>query len=375
MRQLCFLLGYTLFSPSIYAAPQYLVTELTPQNGFMESYASSINDKGQIAGNSSTYVSVQNQLYLKSQATIWSLNSKTTLDTPLKTVTLASSINDDGQVAGTTFHAPSRYGVPIPNTPHASNATLWDNGMTTTLASLGGTQSGVNNLNNSGQLVGWSQNGQSRQIATLWQNGNVTALSTPEQSISEAYAINNNGVIVGQIGGGGTFNVQAAAWNNNTLTYLNASGNSQAFDINDNNQIVGWSDATYSRQFATLWDNGVATELGTLGGYASFAYAINNHGAIVGSYISNDFGELAVLWEDGNPMKLQDLLVNQNGISLYTADDINNQGWIVANGMNSSGEFRSFLLMPVPEPSNIALLLTGLVTAVIALRKRLSHRL
>lgn len=363
MRQLYFAVAFIFLSPSVQAAPQYRITELNPANGFEDSYASSINDSGQVAGASTTHSFIQNNSYIKSQATIWTLSGTTTMSTAANAGTNAIAINNSGHIAGFNAKNATPDGYLLTDNPHPINATLWSNNTTTTLSSLGGNQSIANDINDNDQIVGWSKTSQSLQVATVWDNGNANALSTPGQANSEAFAINNNGIIVGQIGGGGTaFDVQAVSWTNKTLTYLDTIGHSQAFDINDSNQIVGWSQHFGSGQYATLWENGNATDLSIAGGYASWAYGINNHGAIVGSYITGDtFKEYAVLWENGNAVNLASLLVNGTGISLYTADDINNQGWIIANGINSNGERRSFLLTPVPEPSSLALLLVGLV--------------
>jgi probable HAF family extracellular repeat protein len=375
MRQLYLALGCILMSPSLYAATQYRVTELAPTAGFAESYASSINNLGQIAGSSTSYTIAANKYYINSQATLWTQNSQTVITTAPMTTSYAFAINNAGQVAGDVYNTRSKNGVLLIDNPNPVTATVWNNGSATYLSSLGGTQSSALALNDQGQVVGVSADGQSRKIATLWENGTVTALTTPELLNSVASAINNNGMIAGEVSGGDyTFTTQAVVWNNNVLTYLSIGGQSQAFDINNDNQIVGWSNNQASgRQYASLWENGVETNLSVVDSFASYAYAINNHGSIVGSYISNGIGEeFAAIWENGNATKLENLLINGNGISLYTANDINDQGWIVANGVNSNGEYRSFLLMPVPEPENQALFLVGLTVIGIRLSKRLS---
>jgi probable HAF family extracellular repeat protein len=371
MRQFCLALSCILLSPNIYAATQYQVTELAPTASYTDSFARSINNLGQIAGSSYSYAEVLNQYYYNSQATVWTLNSQTGITTAALTTSDANAINNAGQVAGTVSSDPYGHGVLLMDNPSPVTATVWSNGTSQSLNSLGGTQSSALDINDNGQVVGISKDSQGTRFATLWQNGSASALSTPAQRNSSAFAINSNGVVVGTVDNGEySFTTQAVVWNNNVLSYLNSSGQSQAFDINDSNQIVGWSNnLPGGRQYATLWDNGVATDLSIVDSFASFANAINNQGTIVGSYITNGFiEEFAVLWENGQATKLANLLTNGDGISLYSADGINDQGWIVANGINSNGERRSFLLTPVPEPTNAALLLAGLL--MVAIRKR-----
>jgi probable HAF family extracellular repeat protein len=372
MRKLCLAVAFIFLSPSLQAAPQYRITELNPVSGFENSYASSINDLGQVAGASSTHSFIQNNSYIKSQATIWTWNGTTIMSTAANAATNALAINNASHIVGFTAKNATPDGYLLTDNPHPINATLWSNNTPTTLSSLGGNQSVANNINDKDQIVGWSKTSESLQIATVWEHGTGTALSTPGQINSEAFAINDQGVIVGDIGGGGTaHNIRAVSWINNTLTYLNSTGSSQAFDINNGNQIVGWSQNNNSGQYATLWENGLETLLGVDGSTYSYAYAINNHGAIVGSYITEDtFDEYAVLWQNGNAVRLSSLLINGNGISLQTADDINNKGWILANGLNINGERRSFLLIPVPEPSSSTLLILGLVVGGTYYRKR-----
>ena len=138
---------------------------------------------------------------------------------------------------------------------------------------------------------------------------------------------------------------------------------SQAFAINDAGWAVGWSTSADLQQHATLWADGEAIDLGILGGHASYAYGINNLGQVVGSYISSPqdgFAEFAILWENGNAINLNSLIGDSMGVTLISANGINDQGWIIAQGEDSHGYLGYYLLAPVPEPSTYALLLAGL---------------
>ena len=56
---------------------------------------------------------------------------------------------------------------------------------------------------------------------------------------------------------------------------------SNAYDINDNGQVVG-NAFTASASQAFLYSNGTMTDLGTLGGSNSNAFGINDDGQVVG---------------------------------------------------------------------------------------------
>ena len=68
-----------------------------------------------------------------------------------------------------------------------------------------------------------------------------------------------------------------------------------AHDINDAGQVVG-----IARTHAFLWQNGVMTDLGTLGGNSSSASAINAVGQVVGSAsTAAPSTSHAVRWDNG----------------------------------------------------------------------------
>lgn len=116
-------------------------------------------------------------------------------------------------------------------------------------------------INNSGQIVGYTIDGNGASSASLWDGSSGAHSPLPVLSAanphSEAYRINNNGQIVGLARNDAGVN-QAAYWDSNGvlgLGALNGTGFSFANDINDNGVIVGSSVAT-NGQHAFSWTQG-----------------------------------------------------------------------------------------------------------------------
>lgn len=155
-----------------------------------------------------------------------------------------------------------------------------------------------------------------------------------------------------------------------------------AAGINDSGQVVGdvFNPSNgLSRAFVTD-PNGVGmTDLGTLGGNQSFAYAINDSGEVVGAGLIGDFNgsSHAFLFSHGGmtDLSLLDVVVAA-GWTNISVIDINNNGQMVGEGLDSTGHSQAFLLSytpdtvfdpqpifipsPIPEPETYAMLLVGL---------------
>ena len=208
-------------------------------------------------------------------------------------------------------------------------------------ASLGGTRSISNSINNLGDIAGFSNlAGNRMRHAALWQNGLLTDLGTlggPNSSVAWA-GQNESGTIVGfsqtvdadTLGESwscaaffpaatGTGRICLGfVWENGSLTAMPTLGgeNSYATGVNDHGRVVGWAEtrvhdptcnAPQVLQFrAVVWEprSGSMRQLRPLpGDSASAATAINEGGQVVG--ISGDcdvaVGQFsarhAVLWE------------------------------------------------------------------------------
>ncbi|MEQ9624207.1 MAG: PEP-CTERM sorting domain-containing protein [Coleofasciculus chthonoplastes F1-TOW-03] len=183
---------------------------------------------------------------------------------------------------------------------------------------------------------------QSAEAASMYTVTDLGTLSGRENDPHVPISINNVGQIVGRSGLLFDEDRRAFLWDNGVMTDLGSLEGlrSEALDINDSGQIVGHSEINTPGFFpyaiypshAFLWENGVMTDLGTLGGLISSAISINNSGQVVG-WAENEHGEQrAFLWENGEMMDIGTL-----GGSTSLARDINNSGQIVGNAQPTTG--------------------------------------
>ena len=144
--------------------------------------------------------------------------------------------------------------------------------------------------------------------------------------------------------------------------------------INDHGVAVGESltQLDFARH-AFISDHGITRDLGTLGGWDSGAFDVNNLNDVVGrsqfSLLNNETH--AFLYRGGTMIDLALLpeVTAAGWTTLYGATAINERGQIVGGGIRN-GVYHAFLLQaaPVPEPETLALLLGGL--ALLCLRRQ-----
>jgi uncharacterized membrane protein len=109
-------------------------------------------------------------------------------------------------------------------------------------------------------------------------------------------------------------------------------------DINDHDLAVGWGYADSPEGFrerAISWQNGVFTDLGTLGGNFSRAHQSNNAGVIVGESQDADGRYRPVVWENGAIRALPPLGTFQ--VSNGNAQSINDHGDIAGEDAGDFG--------------------------------------
>jgi len=142
-------------------------------------------------------------------------------------------------------------------------------------------------INNAGEVVGRIEGGGLGQIPFRWtEAGGEEELLFPTNA--SANGINSAGKVVGYDFVG--FDVtNAFLWSGNSFLNLpTLGGTAAAYDINDSDQVVGFSNVpqgdTSSVGYPFFWDaaEGIVN-LGTLGGLGGQARAINNFGQVTGN--------------------------------------------------------------------------------------------
>jgi uncharacterized membrane protein len=238
-----------------------------PPFGQQGSYATGINDAGQISGVNSS-----------NAATVWSGNTLTTLGALQGPGSFAWGINSAGQVAGMS---------------DPGQAVVWNNSTTSILSPGGGKAYAINDA---GTVAGClCSPDQYDSQAVVWSDGSVIVLGGQWGSSngSAALAIND----LGQVAGYGNYHASQVpvVWNGTTPTILPTLSGlpSKAKAINDAGEIVG-----FSAGHAVLWSGGSLTDLNQFlgaqdkaaGWILRTANDINEFGVIVGTEFNSVTG-------------------------------------------------------------------------------------
>ena len=123
---------------------------------------------------------------------------------------------------------------------------------------------------------------------------------------------------------------------------------SYAYAINNAGEVVGMAYTNADVQHAFLYSGRVMADLGTLGGYESVAYGINNTGQVVGYATTGEAAQHAFLYCGGTMTDLNSVIDTNSGWVLEIASAINDGGQIVGVGTHQTNYARAFLLTPFP---------------------------
>jgi len=248
---------------------------------------------------------------------------------------------------------------------------LWQNGVMHALPTLGGNNGQASAINNSGQVVGYAENGildstcpagvtnNRVDLPALWDKGKAQPLSTiGNDPDGVAFGLNNHGQAVGYSGTCTAANY-AVLWENGAATALADLGTpgAIAFAINGHNQIVGQAVNSEGTALAAIWENNTVRSLGGLlpGDVSSFATSINNRGQVVGSsFDSSSNWSHGLIWENGGMFDLNELFPARSNLYVISASNINESGQIAGMAVEMAGPHagqivHAFLATPVDE--------------------------
>ncbi len=327
-------------------ALSYSVTDLGTLGG-SQSPAKDVNNSGQVTGFSLLAGNTELHAYLYDAA-----HGMVDISTP--NAGIGYKINDSGQVLGSLGSG--------------SRLFFYSGGIAHDIGTLGGSWAYSGGLNNAGTITGWSARSNGTWGPFIYSNGVMTDLGPVLGDAYKPSAINDAEQIVGDYNLPATYHAFLFDGNNTIDLGTLGGARSDAMDINDLGEIVGWADTETGEIHAFKDSNGTMTDLGVIGGGSgdSYAFGINAGGEIVGQSNGKAF-----LYDGTAMIDLNEVIDNALGYRLDSASSINDYGQIVGS-MVVGSEVHGFLLTPIPEPT--APTLYGIGLAVGLQRQRKSSR-
>ncbi len=163
-------------------------------------------------------------------------------------------------------------------------------------------------INVKGEVCFWKEMEDRTLRAAVWRNGNVTVLKLPAGYRNAlARDLNSKGNVAGwSVSTQNPVNSQAKTrasfFSGDTSADIGSLGgrDSQAFGINEKDEIVGSSELSNRTRHAFFYSAGKMTDLGALPkALSSVAYAINALGTVVGGCDITPGVERGCIWKDG----------------------------------------------------------------------------
>jgi uncharacterized membrane protein len=220
-------------------------------------------------------------------------------------------------------------------------------------------ESRAEGINRLGLVVGSADFGNGISSPYLWDTGANSVIQIGGNLQGRAVAVNDHGRVVGHVVQG-DFSRAFTYQQNGTFEFLELPHSaSLAVDVNNSGDIVGtWINETGVAESFFTSSAGLLTTIDPLGGYAVFAEEVNDNGFVVGKILTASTGFEAFIWHETFGTRfLSDLIEPGSDWDLRGATAISESGYIAGYGFNPAGEYRAFLLQPVPCPQTAMVVL------------------
>ena len=276
------------------------------------------------------------------------------------TCSSANGINDHGHFTGS----------PCLTGDVTRHAALYRNHRIIDIDTFGGVSSGAGPINNKDQVAGQFTTADGAIHSFFWDKKKWSDLGFLGGSETFVYGMSESGIITGQSDISNVPNpvfgippFHSLTWSNGTLTDLGQIWGSDfgySTGVDSLGRIAGASDLAGDLSgHAYLWDHGTVTDLSPYGdSISSWSNDVNSQGDIVGSwgFSDNDPADgppvytilcpcFAVVWQNGQPTFLNDVVDPQ--WQLLLGLQINDQGEITAAGQFNFGHLQRVLLKPM----------------------------
>jgi probable HAF family extracellular repeat protein len=342
---------------------------LPGNSGLNSSFAAGINGEGLVVGGSETGAIDPSTGYPEVHAYAWQGQTMSDLGTFGGTQSFANMVNNRGQVIGSALNDvpdPYSYGTWFPGTTQA-HGFVWDKGVLQDLGTLGGPDTYAYIISNSGKIAGTSYINNNPSPITgvpsthpfLWDNGKMIDLGSYGGDISGVWDVNNKGQVVGYMFYPGDQTWRALFSDNGVLIDPGDLGGQGSYLgwLNDaGDAAVGSFLSDHVTVHTTLWSKGQLSDIGSVGhDMCAQAIGINSRLQIVGlsedrqpSCVGSfDSDARGFLWEGGGPMvDLNPLIENPSGLHVYQGLYISDSGQIYAQAVDAQSNNHVVLLVP-----------------------------